>query len=260
MFKKLVKYEFKAIGKWYLGIYAAVLVLSGVLGFWLQALFVRAQADNMVEPRTGEAILLGTSFMTFGILIAALFLSTFVLVINRFRKNVYGRQGYLTMTLPVNSHQIILSKLLVSVIWYSLATITALLSIFIIFLAILKSDNEIFYSFSDWISSFGQMNWTMAFSWVVYLLIVTIARVLLIYFAISVGQLFKDHRLLFAILTYIGISIILSVFVNLFLFNTTADYLISAYPNPFLALFNIILGFAYYFGTHFIMTKKLNLQ
>lgn len=260
MFKKLVKYEFKAIGKWYLGIYAAVLVLSGVLGFWLQALFVRAQAANMAEPRTSEAILLGTSFMTFGILIAALFLSTFILVINRFRKNVYGRQGYLTMTLPVNSHQIILSKLLVSVIWYSLATITALLSIFIIVLAILKSDNEIFYSFSDWISTLVQMNWTMVFSWVVYLLTETIASILLIYFAISIGQLFKDHRLLFAILTYIGISIILSVFVNLFLFNTTTDYLISAYPNSFLALLNIILGFAYYFGTYFIMTKKLNLQ
>ncbi len=53
--------------------------------FWLQALTLRAQAGN-TEPGGGEMVLLGTSFMTFGVLIAALFLSTFVLVINRFRK------------------------------------------------------------------------------------------------------------------------------------------------------------------------------
>ncbi|HGL8784913.1 TPA: ABC transporter permease, partial [Streptococcus suis] len=115
MFKKLLKYEFQSVGKWYLGIYIAAVVLSAVLGFWLQALALRTQAGN-TEPGGGEMVLLGTSFMTFGILIAALFLSTFVLVINRFRKNVYGRQAYLTMTLPVSSHQIILSKLLASIV------------------------------------------------------------------------------------------------------------------------------------------------
>lgn len=80
-----MKYEFQSVGKWYLGIYIAAVVLSAVLGFWLQALALRTQAGN-TEPGGGEMVLLGTSFMTFGILIAALFLSTFVLVINRFRK------------------------------------------------------------------------------------------------------------------------------------------------------------------------------
>ena len=47
MFKKLLKYEFQSVGKWYLGIYIAAVVLSAVLGFWLQALALRTQAGNM---------------------------------------------------------------------------------------------------------------------------------------------------------------------------------------------------------------------
>ncbi len=54
--------------------------------------------------------------LTFGSLIAGSLLSTLLIIIKRFSKSVFGREGYLTLTLPVNSHQIILSKLLASFI------------------------------------------------------------------------------------------------------------------------------------------------
>ncbi|HEM3194927.1 hypothetical protein [Streptococcus suis] len=260
MFKKLIKYEFQSVGKWYLGIYAGALVLSAILGFWLQALTLRAQAGT-TEPGGAEMVLLGTIFMTFGILIATLFLSTFFLVVNRFRKNVYGRQGYLTMTLPVNSHQIILSKLLVSLVWYFLAAITVLLSIGILF-ALIMMNNEDFL-IPELQTFIQQLDWSVIFAHLFYSLIESTMGILLIYFSISVGQLFKDHRLLFAILTYFGISIVLGVFGALIFTNYLENLYNAAlplYPSPILALINIILAFAYYFGTHFIMTKKLNLQ
>ncbi|HEM3578313.1 TPA: ABC transporter permease [Streptococcus suis] len=260
MFKKLLKYEFQSVGKWYLGVYLAALLLSAVLGIWLQTLTLRVQTGN-TEPGGAEMVLLGTIFMTFGILIATLFLSTFFLVVNRFRKNVYGRQGYLTMTLPVTSHQIILSKLLVSLVWYFLAAFTALLSIGILF-ALIMMNNEDFL-IPELQTFIQQLDWSIALTQFVYGVIESIMSILLIYFSISVGQLFKDHRLLFAILTYIGISIVVGV-LGIFLYVNNLESLygsaLSVYPNPILALINIILAFAYYFGTHFIMTKKLNLQ
>lgn len=260
MFKKLVKYEFQSVGKWYLGVYLAALLLSAVLGIWLQSLTLRVQTGN-TEPGGAEMVLLGTIFMTFGILIATLFLSTFFLVVNRFRKNVYGRQGYLTMTLPVNSHQIILSKLLVSLVWYFLAAITVLLSIGILF-ALIMMNNEDFL-IPELQTFIQQLDWSIALTQFVYGVIESIMGILLIYFSISVGQLFKDHRLLFAILTYFGISIVLGVFGALIFTNYLENLYNAAlplYPSPILALINIILAFAYYFGTHYIMTKKLNLQ
>ncbi|CYV79547.1 hypothetical protein [Streptococcus suis] len=260
MFKKLLKYEFQSVGKWYVGIYAGALVLSAILGFWLQALNLRTQAGS-TEPGGAEMVLFGTSFMTFGILIAALGLSTFFMVINRFRKNVYGRQGYLTMTLPVSSHHIILSKLLASLVWYLLAGITIILSIGIV-LAVLMLGSEEFV-IPELQTLIQQIDWSVVFAHLFYSLIESTMGILLIYFSISVGQLFKDHRLLFAILTYIGISIVVGVFGTLVFTNYLENLYNAAlplYPSPILALINIILAFAYYFGTHFIMTKKLNLQ
>ncbi|HHT7827378.1 TPA: ABC transporter permease [Streptococcus suis] len=260
MFKKLLKYEFQSVGKWYLGIYVGALALSAILGFWLQALNLRTQAGT-TEPGGAEMVLFGTSFMTFGILIAALGLSTFFMVINRFRKNVYGRQGYLTMTLPVSSHHIILSKLLASLVWYLLAGITIILSIGIV-LAVLMLGSEEFV-IPELQTLIQQIDWSVVFAHLFYSLIESTMGILLIYFSISVGQLFKDHRLLFAILTYIGISIVVGVFGTLVFTNYLENLYNAAlplYPSPILALINIILAFAYYFGTHFIMTKKLNLQ
>ncbi|HEM4066089.1 TPA: ABC transporter permease [Streptococcus suis] len=260
MFKKLLKYEFQSVGKWYVGIYAGALALSAILGFWLQALNLRTQAGT-TEPGGAEMVLFGTSFMTFGILIAALGLSTFFMVINRFRKNVYGRQGYLTMTLPVSSHHIILSKLLASLVWYLLAGITIILSIGIV-LAVLMLGSEEFV-IPELQTLIQQIDWSVVFAHLFYSLIESTMGILLIYFSISVGQLFKDHRLLFAILIYIGISIVVGVFGTLVFTNYLENLYNAAlplYPSPILALINIILAFAYYFGTHFIMTKKLNLQ
>ncbi|HEM5043525.1 TPA: ABC transporter permease [Streptococcus suis] len=260
MFKKLLKYEFQSVGKWYVGIYAGALALSAILGFWLQALNLRTQAGT-TEPGGAEMVLFGTSFMTFGILIAALGLSTFFMVINRFRKNVYGRQGYLTMTLPVSSHHIILSKLLASLVWYLLAGITIILSIGIV-LAVLMLGSEEFV-IPELQTLIQELDWSVVFAHLFYALIESTMGILLIYFSISVGQLFKDHRLLFAILTYIGISIVVGVFGTLVFTNYLENLYNAAlplYPSPILALINIILAFAYYFGTHFIMTKKLNLQ
>lgn len=260
MFKKLLKYEFQSVGKWYLGIYAGALVLSAILGFWLQALTIRTQAGT-TEPSGAEMVLFATSFMTIGILIAALGLSTFFMVINRFRKNVYGRQGYLTMTLPVSSHHIILSKLLASLVWYFLAGVNIVLSIGIILAVLMLGSGE--FVIPELQTLIQELDWSVVFAHLFYSLIESTMGILLIYFSISVGQLFKDHRLLFAILTYIGISIVVGVFGALIYTNNLENLYNSAlplYPSPILALLNIILAFAYYFGTHFIMTKKLNLQ
>ncbi|HEL1662635.1 TPA: ABC transporter permease [Streptococcus suis] len=260
MFKKLLKYEFQSVGKWYVGIYAGALVLSAILGFWLQALTIRTQAGT-TEPSGAEMVLFATSFMTIGILIAALGLSTFFMVINRFRKNVYGRQGYLTMTLPVSSHHIILSKLLASLVWYFLAGVNIVLSIGIILAVLMLGSGEVVIP--ELQTLIQELDWSVVFAHLFYSLIESTMGILLIYFSISVGQLFKDHRLLFAILTYIGISIVVGVFGTLVFTNYLENLYNAAlplYPNPILALINIILAFAYYFGTHFIMTKKLNLQ
>ncbi|TYK92759.1 ABC transporter permease, partial [Streptococcus pyogenes] len=115
MFGKLLKYEFKSIGKWYFALNAAVIAIAAILSFTIKQF--TQQADNAgVFGTVIDKMLPLTLSLTFGALIAGSLLSTLLIIINRFSKNIFGREGYLTLTLPVTSHQIILSKLVASFI------------------------------------------------------------------------------------------------------------------------------------------------
>ncbi|MGT2911903.1 hypothetical protein ACVR1I_09360 [Streptococcus cameli] len=265
MFKKLLKYEFKSLGKWYLSLYGLITLLSVVLGFWMRSV-VNRSIENVSTGPEFEGWLFGISWFAFMLLIAGLGISTFILVIRRFYSNIYGREGYLTMTLPVTSHQIILSKFLASYIWYTLAGLMTALSIAIIgFLAI---PTEVYPEIQKGI-------WTALLEFegidfpfwnlIVNGFLESISSILLAYFAISIGQLFKDHRVLMAVVAYVGISFVLGTFssiatLSLGLFSASNSEVFFPFSHPFHLILNIILIPVYYFGTHYIMTKKLNLQ
>ena len=52
-----------------------------------------------------------------------------VVMIQRFYKNVLGDEGYLTLTLPVNVHEILWSKLIVSFVWFLATGLIAIASV-----------------------------------------------------------------------------------------------------------------------------------
>ncbi|HEL1456462.1 TPA: ABC transporter permease, partial [Streptococcus equi subsp. equi] len=113
MFGKLLKYEFRSIGKWYFALNAGVIAIAIVLSFTINTLTNNPDEVGLTTSLANKMVPLTLS-LTFGSLIAGSFLSTLLIIINRFNKNVFGREGYLTLTLPVTAHQIILSKLLAS--------------------------------------------------------------------------------------------------------------------------------------------------
>lgn len=267
MFVKLLKYEFKSLGKWYLSLYAIAGFLSFVIGFWIQNLIRRSQ-NNVNNFNTGHMDAEGWFFLiisfAFAVLIIGLLISTFFLVVTRFYKNVYGRQGYLTMTLPVTNHQIILSKLVSALIWYFLAGLVIILSIIII--VSLAATPELQANLHKIISAILSTEYGTVLLFILSGLIDTVAGILLTYFAISLGQLFREHRILLAVAFYIGIYFVISIFqmISSIYFNTDNYLFIDSYqfftPDPILMITNILLAIGFYAGTHFVMTKKLNLQ
>ena len=131
MFWKLVKYELQSVRKWYLGIYGIAILLSIPLGLMLQKLTVTFEHIHK------EPSLLFMAFFTL-IVIATIvvwgtiYIATIVLIIKRFATSVFGREGYLTNTLPVSAHQLILSKLLAAFILDTISSFVVLASIGII--------------------------------------------------------------------------------------------------------------------------------
>lgn len=270
MFEKLLKYEFKSLGKWYLGLYGIISLLSVILGVWIQTIIRRSEnhiATFNDNNWNVEGILFVLACVAFGLLIGGLFISTFFLIVTRFQKSVYGRQGYLTMTLPVTGHQIILSKLLASIIWYILAVLMLLVSgLLITSIALMPVYDEL--DFAHMFSELSKItSWGLLFQIAIQYFTEMIMGILLAYFAISLGQLFKDHRIVLAIVFYIGIYFVIGT-VQTIHFATSAyvasmSNMESFYPfqpDWFTFVFNILLAIGFYFGTHYIMTKRLNIQ
>lgn len=242
MFWNLVRYEFKNVNKWYLALYGAVLALSALIG-------VQASSLKSIDTPDQQMIMLVFLALVFGGLIITLSISTLILIIRRFKGSVYDRQGYLTLTLPVSEHQIILSKLLGAFIWSLASSLVFILSIYIILVLTGANFLDIFsleYLFKFYMDSF----WLSMISFILS----TVASILCIYLAISIGQLFNEYRTALAVLAYIVIQTILG-FVGLNLRIDDYNWMIS-----FEIVKDLILSVAFYLGTYYILKNKVNLQ
>lgn len=255
MFWNLVRYEFKNVNKWYLALYAAVLVLSVLIG-------MQGHYYNYVSFKDSQPVLLFFLALVFGGLMITLGISTIFLIIKRFKGSVYDRQGYLTLTLPVSEHHIITAKLVGAFIWSILSSTVLALSAFIIVTITVPewiSNSELIPLVGTFLPQLSLMG--------VSFLLNTISGILCIYLAISIGQLFNEYRTALAIVAYIGIQIVIG-FVEVF-FNTSTNFYVNS-----LAGFNdnfyigastgileeLIFIAIFYLGTYYILRNKVNLQ
>ena len=255
MFWNLVRYEFKNVNKWYLALYAAVLVLSVLIG-------MQVHYYNYVSFKDSQPVLLFFLALVFGGLMITLGISTIFLIIKRFKGSVYDRQGYLTLTLPVSEHLIITAKLVGAFIWSMISTAVLLLCIYIILLS--TNYNEV--QLSTLLSFVGE-HFTGFGLTVLSFLLSTISGILCIYLAISIGQLFNEYRTALAVAAYIGIRIVIGI-IEIF-FNSSTNFYVNSlagfndnfYMGASIGIVEELIFIAiFYLGTYYILKNKVNLQ
>ena len=243
MFWNLVRYEFKNVNKWYLALYGAVLALSVIIG-------LQANAIKILPSQDQESIMLIFQAFIFGGLIITMSISTLILIIRRFKGSVYERQGYLTLTLPVSEHQIILAKLLGAFLWSLLSAVVFILSIYIFIVTVDPQIIDVYmirYFFGHYLDSIGLSLISYIFS--------TVAGILCIYLSISIGQLFNEYRTALAVVAYIVIQTILGFITLNLRIDFDYNWMIS-----FEILKDLILSLVFYLGTYYILKNKVNLQ
>ncbi|KKC16443.1 MULTISPECIES: hypothetical protein [Streptococcus] len=262
MFGKLLKYEFKSIGKWYFALNAAVIAIAAILSFTIKQF--TQQADNAgVFGTVIDKMLPLTLSLTFGALITGSLLSTLLIIINRFSKNIFGREGYLTLTLPVTSHQIILSKLVASFICSLFNLIILIFGIAILIVPMVDFKDVV-----ETLSKVIKAEYILDNAFILsYLLVSSLASILLLYFAISIGQLFSNRRGLMAFIAYFTLMILFSVattYLNLKVFGFESTSEVLPYKEHVYLYVIIVEEFVEmlicYLGTHFIIKNKLNIQ
>jgi hypothetical protein len=121
MLGKLIKHEFRATSRIMLPVFLAMLVLSVLANFSIRTL----AKDN--NP-TAVNLICGLITTAFGVCIVALILIAIVLMVQRFHRNLLTDEGYLMFTLPTSVHNLVCSKMIVSVVWFLLTGVVILLA------------------------------------------------------------------------------------------------------------------------------------
>ncbi|MGN1002543.1 MAG: hypothetical protein ACI4PC_07200 [Oscillospiraceae bacterium] len=275
MLGKLMKYEFKATARIFLPVYAVLVALC----------LIGRIVGNFEELSDSIVFVIGV------MLIAAAFCAvavvTFVLIIKRFWDNLLGREGYLMHTLPAREWQHILAKLFTSAIWCLCSVLVALLAIFLLagdairitfngeFLGTLR---EMFAAFREH-ALLGVMI-RFVVETVVLLLIGCFAAILMMYLAMSIGQLVNRGRVWAAIGSYVGISILLSLLqdglgelldkgIHVVVTTEAGVSWMEVYREAIGAvnstmLWAIVLclveAVAFFFATNYLLSRRLNLK
>ncbi len=251
MLKKLMKYEFLATYRYYAPIFAGILVMAG-----LNRLLMTISA-NSSETSVGS----GLTYLIYILLILSLPIVTLVISIWRYSKNLLEDEGYLMFTLPVTTNQLFFSKYFTTLIWEVASFVIAVGSAFLIGFFQIPSLSNLFGVYLQPI---------LLILVILSILAVLCASVFSLYTVVSLSYLlFKEHRILGLIVSYIIYSIVsnlLTILISAIIGSIFANIIADAeVATAYGSLISIILcysvlGVLCYFFSHHCLTKKLNLQ
>ena len=272
MLRKLLKHEFRATGRVMLPMYLILLVTA--LGSNLAG---RGMLNGHSDILNTLAVII---VMAFGIAICGVLVMSFVLMIQRFYKNLLQDEGYLMFTLPVSVHQHIWSKLIVSVVWFA-ATILAIIAASLV----VAYDVSFLREFFDVLRWFFEglqklkisetLNLTAYLAEFAVLLFLSLAAFALqFYAALAAGHSRANHKMVWSVVCFFGFQFVLQMalstfFITLDKLGTPSFLNIDWNPSVTVAIHVgllvcigvvILYGAIFYAVTTFFLKKHLNLE
>ena len=204
MLRKLLKHEFRATGRIMLPMYLILLVT---------AVGSNLAGRGMLDSRFDILNILGVLIViAFGTVITGACLLAFVLMIQRFYKNLLQDEGYLMFTLPASVHQHIWSKLIVSSVWF-IVTVLAIIAASLV----VAYQGGFLREFLDFLRYFleglRKLKVSEAFNGTIYLVefavlmfLSLVAFSLQFYAALAAGHSQANHKLLWSVVWFFGIQ------------------------------------------------------
>ena len=265
MLRKLMKHEFRATGR----------VMGPLFGLLLiAALAARFSVGVLLESDARFLNLLGGLFVTaFAIAIAGVCVMSLVLMINRFRTNLLGDEGYIMFTLPASVHQQIWSKLIVSAVWFIATGLAVVAAGFILvaqqgfWLEIRRGFAEIFRHLTAYYAFNGT---AFLFELLALIFVGCCVLCLEFYAAMAICHSFANHKVLYSVLSFLGLQFVMQLLSGGILVGTNYDILVVALPSDgVLAMHSVMLtmivstavfGAVYYVITTMFLKKRLNLE
>ncbi|MCR5302310.1 MAG: hypothetical protein K6E49_07695 [Lachnospiraceae bacterium] len=202
MLGKLLKHDFIATWK----VMVCIDVLLVVLGV-LTALVIRTIPH--VDDSFGMSMFMFSFVGVFYIGIIAANIVSLIYLVMRYYKNLYTSEGYLTFTLPVKTDMIIHSKVITGSVWMFLSYLFTLISILIagagFFSTVDVSREKLHEAMMEMFDFLGFGDPVFVATLLFTILITPVAAVVCMYFCVSIGQLWQNHKVLGSVLCIIGL-------------------------------------------------------
>ena len=275
---KLIKYDFMDASKLIIPFYIGMGVMGIVIRiFWF--VLLNEKIDDRIKISTG--VFQFMSYFSYVVVIIGIILMTYYVVIIRYYRSIYGNEGYLTNTLPIETYEIILAKLITFISWFIVNGII----IFFTFWFIIPLE-EVFKANIFRPEAFREIEMFLRHSvgttliiGIISLLVMTIEKILFLFLCVSIANMVKSYR----ILTGVGAYIILGGVINLIKrMILTVSYIfdIKNYSNSYnntdletlrtfeyifntnlgLIFISIIFSIILFFVVNYLLKNKLNLE
>ena len=209
MLGKLMKHEFRATARIMLPVMGAMAALA-----LLANPSIRGLAGNLSDVPMLK-ILFTLIIIFFGAAVVATVVMSLVIMVSRFYRNLLKDEGYLMFTLPVSVHELIWSKLIVSLVWFLATGLLIFLVMALMALNLSHTNLEMILkqlpSWSEilgWLDEAGVRGQVITFLVQIVLgtLIGIIALCLHFYGAMALGHMFSKDKVLLSIVFFVGIS------------------------------------------------------
>ena len=212
MLGKLIKHELRGSGRTMLPFILVSLFLSVMAGLSMRAM-------EHQQDYSWFSILFGIVIFLFVAGLMAVCIMSVVVVINRFRQNLLGDEGYLMFTLPVSVDQHLWSKLIVSAIWFAATALTCMLAVMLMLLCNINTFeidwSEVGYVMGELGRMMREFGILHIVGYCLELLAMFFAGVcvscLTFYCAMAIGYSFSNRKVLLSILAFFGIDILFSI-------------------------------------------------
>jgi len=277
MLRKLLKHEFRATARIMLPLYLILLATafgSNLSGRW------------MVGSHHEALSILGVLIvMAFGIAIVAVFVVAFIMMVQRFYKNLLQDEGYLMFTLPVSVHQHIWSKLIVSAVWF-IATVLAVILASLIVASDVSVLEELFGILRELFQSIRMLKISEALNGTVILaeffgliFLALMAFSLQFYAALAAGHSRSGHKMVWSVVLFFAFQFAVQFFGALLFAGLDKVDFFHIMIQPYLAIdvnlrgaaavhIGLLLAIAvvaaygaiFYAVTTFFLKKHLNLE
>lgn len=278
MFAKLLKHEWRAT-KSMIALLCVIILISGLtVGLSMRQLIlaessevVTASNSVMVEMTDNPQIL---EVLCILLTMAGMFaigfccLGAVFVFLSRFYKRCFTDEGYLTFTLPVTSHQILLSGISNTVLGMILVSLTAVVGFLIIFgLFMTAIPEQIIWAdvWSSLRSAWQQIlvslhknsgEFIMMGLSGVFGALATLVELML---AVTIGALVaKKHKIIAAVAVYYGINMVLTFVQSFFAMTATFSQNLSWLLGS-TSIISLVVCVGGYFLMQWLLSRKLNL-